>query len=109
MAEAERLDGLCRIRSLPEFYHTIFPESEFKGVLDFQRLLVYELIDELSGFRAHMSGPGADLHRLDAGSVPSGKFEGIDPGMFDKGPHRRVIRASRSPPQGVSLGYPRAG
>ncbi len=61
MAEAERLDGLCHIRSLPEFYHTIFPESEFKGVLDFQRLLVYELIAELSGFRAHMSGPGADL------------------------------------------------
>jgi vacuolar-type H+-ATPase subunit C/Vma6 len=58
---APRLDGLCHIRSLSEFYHTIFPESEFKGVLDFQRLLVHELIDELSGFRAHMSGPGADL------------------------------------------------
>lgn len=61
MAEAERLDGLCHIRSLPEFYHTIFPESEFKGALDFQRLLVYELINELSGFRVYMSGPGSDL------------------------------------------------
>ena len=107
MAEAKRLDDLCRIRSLPEFFHTIFPGSEFKGILDFQRLLVYELISELSGFRAHMSGPGADLTRLDAGSVPGGKFEGIDPGMFDKDPHRRVIYASRLPPQGVSLGYPR--
>jgi vacuolar-type H+-ATPase subunit C/Vma6 len=61
MAEAERLDSLCHIRSLPEFYHSIFPEFEFKEVLDFQRLLVHELISELSGFRAHMSGPGADL------------------------------------------------
>ncbi len=61
MAEAERLDGLCHIRSLPEFFHTIFPDTEFKGILDFQRLSVYELISELSGFRAYMSGPGADL------------------------------------------------
>jgi vacuolar-type H+-ATPase subunit C/Vma6 len=61
MAETERLDGLCRIRSLPEFYLTIFPESEFTGNLDFQRRLVYELIGELSGLSAHMSGPGADL------------------------------------------------
>lgn len=61
MAEGERLNSLCHIRSLPEFYSTIFPESEFKGVLDFQRMLVHELISELSGFRAHMSGPGADL------------------------------------------------
>jgi len=61
MAEAERLDGLCRIRSLPEFFHTIFPGSEFKGVPDFQHLLIYELISEISGFRSHMSGPGANL------------------------------------------------
>ncbi|MBA4418528.1 MAG: hypothetical protein C0392_11570 [Syntrophus sp. (in: bacteria)] len=61
MAEAERLDVLCHIRSLPEYFHTIFPESEFKGILDFQRLSVHELIGELSGLRAHMSGPGADL------------------------------------------------
>ena len=61
MAESERLDGLCRIRSLQEFCLTIFPKSEFTGVLDFQRLLVSELIGELSGLSAHMSGPGADL------------------------------------------------
>jgi vacuolar-type H+-ATPase subunit C/Vma6 len=61
MAEAQRLDNLCYIRSLPEFYPAIFPESEFKGVLDFQRMLVQELISELSGFRAHMPSLGADL------------------------------------------------
>jgi vacuolar-type H+-ATPase subunit C/Vma6 len=61
MAEAERLDSLCRTHSLTELFHTIFPESEFKGVPDFQRRLLYELIDELSGLNAHMSGPDAGL------------------------------------------------
>jgi len=61
MAEAERLDGLCRIRSLPDFFRAIFPESDLKGLIDFQRLLINELINEFSGFRNHISGPGADL------------------------------------------------
>ena len=61
MAEGERLTGLCRIRSLSEFTHTIFPESESQELLDFQRLSVYELTRELSSFLAHMSGPGAGL------------------------------------------------
>ena len=61
MAEAERLDGLCRIHDLTELFRTIFPESELKGVLDFQRRLLHELIDELSGLNAYMSGPEAGL------------------------------------------------
>lgn len=61
MAEAEKLDVLCHIRSLPEFFSIIFPKSEIKQNLDFQRLLLHELIGEISGFRAYMSGPGADL------------------------------------------------
>lgn len=61
MAEGERLDALCRIRSLSEFFKTIFPDSEFGGFLDFQRRLVHELITELSRFRTYMLGPGADL------------------------------------------------
>jgi vacuolar-type H+-ATPase subunit C/Vma6 len=61
MAEAERLTGLCHIRSLSEFAHTIFPWSDSQEFLDFQRLSVYELARELSGFLAHMSGPGAGL------------------------------------------------
>jgi V/A-type H+/Na+-transporting ATPase subunit C len=61
MAEGERLDSLCHIRSLPEFFTTIFPKSEIKEALDFQRLLVHELIGELYSFHAYISGPGADL------------------------------------------------
>ena len=38
-----------------------FRSLSLREILDFQRRLVYELIDELSGLSAHMSGPGADL------------------------------------------------
>ena len=61
MAEGERLDGLCRLRSLQEYFRMIFPETEFTGVLDFQRRLLHELIDELSRLSSYMGGPGADL------------------------------------------------
>jgi vacuolar-type H+-ATPase subunit C/Vma6 len=61
MAESERLDGLCHIRSLTEFYHTIFPNYEIRGILDFQRLLVHELINEISGFSTYLQNSGADL------------------------------------------------
>ena len=61
MAEAERLDSLCRIGSLGDLFHVVFPESRISGVLDFQRSLVYELAGELSGFRANISGPGVNL------------------------------------------------
>jgi len=58
MAEAERLDGLSRIRSLPEFVQTIFPELELTRASDFQREAVNELVRELSGFLVHLSGAG---------------------------------------------------
>ncbi len=61
MAEAERLDGLCRIRSLPDFFRSVFPESDLKGIVDFQRQLINEMVDEFSGFCTYLSGPGADL------------------------------------------------
>jgi vacuolar-type H+-ATPase subunit C/Vma6 len=61
MAESERLDVLCRIRSLPEFFRTIYPESGLEEATQFQRLLVRELIDEVNGFLSCLSGRGADL------------------------------------------------
>lgn len=61
MAEGERLDGLCHIRSLSEFFNTICPASEIENISDFQHLIVSELIVELAGFRTYMSGAGANL------------------------------------------------
>ena len=61
MAEAERLDRLCRIRSLPEFVRTVFFESELKDAAAFQRHAVLELVRELSGLIAYVPEPGASL------------------------------------------------
>jgi len=61
MAEAERLDSLCHIRNLPEFFQSVFPNLEINRTTDFQRLSVNELIKELSGFQAYLAGPGAEL------------------------------------------------
>ncbi|NMC94541.1 MAG: V-type ATPase subunit [Syntrophorhabdus sp.] len=61
MAEAERLDNLCRIRNLHEFFRTIFPESDIKEVVGFQRQLIDQMVDEFSRFCSHLSGPGTDL------------------------------------------------
>ncbi len=61
MAEAERLDSLCRVGNPEELFSLFFPESELETVAEFQRLCVQALIAELSEFRAHISGPGADL------------------------------------------------
>ncbi len=61
MAEKERLDGLCRIGSLQEFFRAVFPAFELDTLSDFQRRCVNELVWEISGFGVHMSGPGADL------------------------------------------------
>lgn len=90
MAEAERLDNLCRIRNLHEFFRTIFPESDIKEVVGFQRQLIDQMVDEFSRFCSHLSGPGTGSARLDVGKIPGGKPEGINPSMPDKSPVRRV-------------------
>ncbi len=61
MAEGARLDSLCRMRSLPEFFHALFPDAELKEASDFQRLTIDNMVREISGFPAHMPGPGADF------------------------------------------------
>ncbi len=61
MAEGARLDTLCRIRDLQEYFQEVFPGSEFSGVIDFQRAVVHELIKEVSSLRFFVTGPGADL------------------------------------------------
>lgn len=45
-AEAERLDTLCRIRSVGELARTLYPESVFHTPADIQRQIVREMADE---------------------------------------------------------------
>lgn len=61
IAEMERLTDLCRTRSLPELAQTLFPGLDHTGVDAVQRLAVQDLIDELSGLIALLSGAGARL------------------------------------------------
>jgi vacuolar-type H+-ATPase subunit C/Vma6 len=56
MAEAGRLDALCRSRTLSECAFAIFPEIELATARAFQRRSVQSLIQELSWLRAAWSG-----------------------------------------------------
>ncbi|MDE3068272.1 MAG: V-type ATPase subunit [Verrucomicrobiota bacterium] len=60
MAEGARLDPLCRIPSVPEFCHALFPGAEMP-VADAQRRLVLDLIRELSACLAHVDAEGNAL------------------------------------------------
>jgi len=61
LAEAERLDRLCRIRNLSDLAATIFPDTEYHGIMNLQRQLVHELAREISGFTPHLAGPRGRL------------------------------------------------
>jgi len=80
MAEGGRLDDLCQIQNLPEFFRATFPESELKEVSDFQRLLVHELIRSWSG-----------PHRLDTYPFSGRKYESFDPGISKTDPDGRNV------------------
>ena len=61
MAEGERLDALCRIRTAEEYARTLFPEEEFHGIAELQRQLVEDLVKELSLIKAQLTRAQADL------------------------------------------------
>lgn len=61
MAEAARLDALCRIHALPEFCRDRYPGLDLATASDFQRRLVQDLADELSACRRHLEGEGHEL------------------------------------------------
>lgn len=61
LADAERLDELCRLADLSALGHAIYPDTEFHATADFQRRLTQDLIREISGFLRHLEGAGGDL------------------------------------------------
>lgn len=54
MAEAERLNALCRIRSVAELANIVFPNAEISSTAEFQRRLVFELTAEIYGCLKHL-------------------------------------------------------
>lgn len=61
MAEAERLDALCRLRAISELGRTLYPETELPVATSLQRRLVQDLIQELAGFRKHLGESGQEF------------------------------------------------
>ena len=61
MAEADALDELCRVHTLPELGHAVLPGVEFSDTREFQRLLVHRLVREISGCLKHLDKDAHDL------------------------------------------------
>lgn len=61
LAEAGRLDELCRLRSLPELGTAIYPGREFASILDLQRQFVQDLAEEVGELAGQLAGAGKRL------------------------------------------------
>lgn len=61
LGEAERLEELCRLRSIPELGSALYPEQEFQTAGDLQRELVQDLMGEVAELAGFVTGPGARL------------------------------------------------
>lgn len=61
MAEAERLDALCAVRTLPELSRAARLDTEYQVVTEFQRRLVQDLVREIASCVRHVGGAGGEL------------------------------------------------
>jgi len=61
LAEAERLDALCRIRTVDELARAVAPEGSAGTAVDFQRRLVIDLVRELTEIARLARGAASDL------------------------------------------------
>jgi vacuolar-type H+-ATPase subunit C/Vma6 len=61
LAEAQRLQELCRVRTVPELGRALYPQPEFQAAGELQRQLVQDLVGELAQLGAYLTGPGARL------------------------------------------------
>src|ERR1051325_1255904 len=61
LAEASRLENLCRLPDVSELCRAVYPDTGFHALADFQRRLAQDLVRELCGFLNHLEGPGVAL------------------------------------------------
>jgi vacuolar-type H+-ATPase subunit C/Vma6 len=61
MAEGQRLDELCRLRSLPELAGAVLPGEEIAHLADFQRRLVQNLAREIFACLKHLETEDQDF------------------------------------------------
>jgi vacuolar-type H+-ATPase subunit C/Vma6 len=57
LAEADRLDVLCAVRTIPDLVHAIEPNAPNESLVNLQRRMVSTLADELLTFAWRVAGP----------------------------------------------------
>ncbi|MCL4206506.1 MAG: V-type ATPase subunit [Pirellulaceae bacterium] len=60
-AEADRLDTLCRLRTMTDLVRALNPHSRFTTVTDFQHGLIQAMVQELADFASQLTGAGSAL------------------------------------------------
>ena len=61
LAEAERLDALCRLRTIPDLVRAVCPKGNFATVGELQRWLILQSVQELENFSTQLTGAGSRL------------------------------------------------
>ena len=61
LAEAERLDALCRLRTIPDLVRAVCPQAGLTTVGELQRWLILQSVQELENFSAQLTGAGSRL------------------------------------------------
>jgi vacuolar-type H+-ATPase subunit C/Vma6 len=61
LAEAERLDALCRLRTIPDLARAVGSQVTFYTAGELQHWLILQLVEELADFTNQLRGAGAAL------------------------------------------------
>ena len=61
LAEAARLDALCRIRTISELGRALWPDAATDSAIELQRRMVGDLVSECLWLRRLLEGPTGDL------------------------------------------------
>ena len=56
LAEADRLDALCRLRTVTDLARALFPESRFLTAAALQRVLILDQVEELTEIASRLGG-----------------------------------------------------
>ncbi len=61
LAEADRLDALCRLRTLPDLARTVLPDTQSHSVGQLQQEFIRRVVQELADFAEQLTGAGSRL------------------------------------------------
>lgn len=105
MAEGARLDPLCRSRTVPELCRTLYPGGEMP-MAEFQRRLVQDLVQELSGCLKHLDEEGSELVGWMLVRFQLENLKVLLRGLLNRTPFETLQRHLVSLPPGLELDRP---